>query len=75
MTYSLKLSGISADSVPDVKTLLLDDANGGTVGAHQQSMMTGRQVLCQNPDGSQSWYTIDPSSYVPGGTPTMIKVR
>ena len=75
MTYSLATVGISASSVPDAKTLLLDDANGGTLGAQAQSMMTGRQVLCQNPDGSQSWYTIVPDQYVPGGTPTMVKVR
>ena len=75
MTYSLATVGIPADSVPDAKTLLLDDANGGTVTAQMQSASLGRQVLCQNPDGSQSYYTIDASTFRPGLAPTMLKVR
>ena len=74
MTYSLAISGTTNGPFAP-KTLTLDDANGGTLGAQEQSMMTNRQVLCKNPDGSQSYYTIDASRYTPGGTPVMQRVR
>lgn len=31
----------------------------GLVGAQQAAMAQNTQVLCKNPDGSKSWYTLD----------------
>ena len=65
MTYSLSVTGVSAGSPFQVSDLKLSDSDStgdviGTSFASQGSTMrTGAQVLCKNPDGSQSWYTID----------------
>lgn len=74
-TYSQSITGINAGarySVP--KTVQVGDAdaagnalNAGMNAAAQQGVMQrGNQILCKNPDGSQSWYTIDAERSIPG---------
>jgi len=74
-TYSQSITGINAGTVFTPKTVqvgdldaaggALDSLSGGT-GAQQRVTMRGNQILCKNPDGSQSWYTIDAERSVPG---------
>ena len=72
MTYSLGLTAINAGSRYTPLTLQVSDVDTagdqiGTFGPSQQSnFRTGAQVLCKNPDGSQSWYTIDAERSLPG---------
>jgi len=33
--------------------------------SQQNTMSTGAQILCQNPDGSQSWFTFDAERSTP----------
>ena len=71
-TYSQSITGINAGTRYVPKSLSVGDTDaagnvvGTTVGAEQGSMARGNQVLCKNPDGSQSWYTIDAERSVPG---------
>jgi hypothetical protein len=59
-TYSLAITGVPADQTLGVKPhLTLPDSACVRGGAEQNRMSHGTQILCQNPDGSQSWYTID----------------
>ena len=60
-TYSLAVKGARADGLPTpVKNIKVADSVSGSFGAMQNAMQNGTQFLCQNPDGSQSWYTFDP---------------
>lgn len=58
MTYSLGLTGIRADSQFGVATVDVGDA-ALAGSSHNYVMSRNTQVLCKNPDGSQSWYTLD----------------
>ena len=58
MTYSLGLTGIRADSQFGVATVDVGDA-ALAGSSHNYVMSQNTQVLCENPDGSQSWYTLD----------------
>ncbi len=58
MTYSLGLTGIRADSQFGVATVDVGDA-ALAGSSHNYVMSQNTQVLCKNPDGSQSWYTLD----------------
>lgn len=65
-TYSQSVTGVNANAVYSApKTVQVGDldAAGNDVGsssrARDGAMMRGSQILCKNPDGSQSWYTID----------------
>lgn len=64
-TYSLSATGKRADSLFAVSTLKVGDT-AGLAGSQQLAMAQGAQVLCKNPDGSQSWYTIDAERSLPG---------
>ena len=57
-TYSIGATGQRADSQFAVSTLKVGDT-AGLIGGQQLAMAQGTQILCKNPDGSQSWYTID----------------
>ena len=74
-TFSQSLTGINAGTVFTPKTVQVGDLDAagnalnslsGGAGAQQGSMQRGNQILCKNPDGSQSWYTIDAERSVPG---------
>ena len=74
-TYSQSLTGINAGarySTPSTVRIGDADAAGNAlnaladVGAQQGSMSRGNQILCKNPDGSQSWYVIDAERSIPG---------
>lgn len=56
-TYSLALTGQRADSDFAVATLKVGDSVGA--GSHNYVMQQRTQILCKNPDGSQSFYTVD----------------
>ena len=66
MTYSLAATGRRADETPfAVNTVKIGDA-AGLVPSQNYAMQTGAPVLCKNPDGSESWYTIDAERSLPG---------
>ena len=65
VTYSLKATGKPADETPfEVKTVQIGDT-AGLVGSQQLAMKNNTRVLCQNPDGSQSYYTLDAERSTP----------
>ena len=66
MTYSLGATGRRADETTNVvNTVKIGDA-AGLIGSQQNAMQNNAQVLCKNPDGSESWYTIDAERSLPG---------
>ena len=64
-TYSLAQKGQRADSVFAVTNRTLPDSSA-TTGGQAAAMQNGSQILCKNPDGSQSWYTLDAERSTPG---------
>ena len=65
MTYSLKATGKRADETPfEVSNVQIGDV-AGLLGSQQLAMKQNTQVLCKNPDGSQSYYTIDAERSTP----------
>lgn len=65
MTYSLAATGQRADQQFAVSTLKVSDT-AGVIGSQQLAMSQNSQVLCKNPDGSQSYYTLDAERTTPG---------
>ena len=75
-TFSQSLTGINAGArYNTAKTIQVGDSdaagnalnsNVSFAGAEQGAMQRGNQILCKNPDGSQSWYTIDAERSIPG---------
>ena len=73
-TFSQSITGINAGARYNTAKIVqvgdLDAAgnalNTGGLGAVQGSMMRGNQILCKNPDGSQTYYTIDAERSIPG---------
>ena len=58
-TYSLAIKGQRADALPSpVQNVVIGDS-GAQIGSQKNAMQLGTQILCKNPDGSQSWYTLD----------------
>lgn len=64
-TYSLAVTGASAESCNLVATLKVDDLEA-TEGGQMLASQLNTQMLCKNPDGSQSWYTYDAERSIPG---------
>ena len=64
-TYSLSATGRRADSEFAVSNVKVGDS-AGLAGSQQLAMSDNTQILCKNPDGSQSWYTIDAERSLPG---------
>ena len=64
-TYSLAATGRLSGSLFAVVTEKVGDS-AGLVGSQQLAMAQNTQVLCKNPDGSQSYYTIDAERSLPG---------
>ena len=79
-TYSLSLTGINAGTRYAPASLQVGDTDAagnaiGKVAAAQAGVMSrGNQVLCKNPDGSQSYYTIDPVRSIPGVSLVLLAV-
>lgn len=69
-TYSQSVFGIYAGSPFVAQVIEINDANA-TVGAQQNALQTGTQILCKRPDGSTGYYTIDAERYVPGQPPRL----
>lgn len=76
-TYSQSLTGINAGARYNTpKTISVGDVDAASnvvgagnvnfAGAQLGSMQRGNQILCKNPDGSQSYYTIDAERSIPG---------
>lgn len=57
-TYSLAATGARVDSVNLVATEKVGDS-AGLPGSQAQCMRLGTPFLAKNPDGSQTWYTLD----------------
>lgn len=64
-TYSLGATGTRADRPLAANTVKVGDS-AGRAGSRAYAMQTGTQILCKNPDGSQSYYTIDAERSLPG---------
>ncbi len=81
-TYSQSITGINAGTryTPAAVQVGDLDAAGNALnsikdaGAQQGSTMRGNQILCKNPDGSQSYYRIDAERSIPGVSLVMIAV-
>ena len=61
-TYSIGTQGYLADNtIASAKpNLYLPDSACARDGmTRQQVMALGKQILCQQPDGSQAWFTLD----------------
>lgn len=72
-TYSLAAKGLRADYQFAAKPVIAPDSAAGGInaaigqwGGPQGAMQSGKQVLCKNADGSQSWYTYDAERSTPG---------
>ena len=65
-TYSLSLTGRPVDSEYATKNLVKVGDSAGPDGVHDGAYQNNTQILCKNPDGSQSWYTLDPVLSTPG---------
>lgn len=64
-TYSLAATGRLSGSLFAVANEKVGDS-AGLLGSQQLAMSRNSQVLCKNPDGSQSYYTIDAERSLPG---------
>lgn len=71
-TYSVAQKGQRADSLSAVQNVTLPDSSAHA-GGMALAMRQGTQMLCKNPDGSQSWYTLDAERSTPD-KPVLIKV-
>lgn len=71
-TYSLAVTGINAGSAFTAEVTTIGDSQG-RAGSQQQGMRQGTQVLCKNPDGSLSWYTVDPNRTTNYAFPVLLK--
>lgn len=80
-TYSQSITGINAGARYNAPaTIRVGDADiaGDALSTHGRSwqgpMSRGDQILCKNPDGSQSWYRIDAERTIPGVSLVLIAV-
>ena len=73
MGHSLQAKGSRDDSPAKAKPLLLDDAKAAP-GQQSAAMRKNEAFLCQRPDGSERYYTIDAERSVPGQPPILILV-
>ena len=64
-TYSLAVTGQPADSRYGVSSVKVGDSVGPD-GLHMAAMANNTQILCQKPDGSSAWYTLDAERSLPG---------
>jgi hypothetical protein len=67
-TYSLGLTGVRSDQFGTQNKLVLIDDAEARQSQQQGAMAVGTPILCKNPDGSQSWYTIDAERWSPALT-------
>jgi hypothetical protein len=74
-TFSQSLTGINSGTRYTPKAISVGDldiagnalaGNANFGGAQQGAMQRNDMILCKNPDGSQSYYTIDAERSVPG---------
>lgn len=73
MSYSLAITGMSANQTDSVSELLtLSDAQA-TPGGMANAMQNGTQFLCKGPDGSQAFYRLDAERSTPS-VPVLIAV-
>ena len=58
-TYSLSITGRPVDEANTTSKLVKVGDSAAPDGVHDNAFMHNTQILCKNPDGSQSWYTLD----------------
>ena len=73
-TYSLSISAVNGNNARYNPANITIGDSQGRPGGQQNGMMTGTQVLCKRPDGSQAWFTIDSVRSVPGGSLVLLAV-
>lgn len=59
------MSTLQLVDIPDSQVSGGATLTTATVGGMARTMRTGAQVLCKNPDGSSSWYTLDAERSTP----------
>ena len=81
-TFSQGITGVNANGRFGVKTVAVGDTdiagdtcNNVSPRSRDWAQTRGNQILCKNPDGSQSWYTIDTTRPTTGGQLTMLPVK
>ena len=65
-TYSVSITGANLGNAQEPRNITIGDSGAATHGKRLNSMMLNTPILCLNPDGSQSWYTIDPTHFWDG---------
>ena len=65
-TYSVSVTASDLGNPQAPKVITIGDSGASTHADRQGSMMLNTPILCKNPDGSQSWYTIDPTHFYDG---------
>ena len=65
-TYSVSVTAADLGNPQIPKVVTIGDTGGGRHGDRLNSMMLNTPILCLNPDGSQSWYTLDPEHFHDG---------
>lgn len=63
-TYSLAVTGCSAGQVNQLENIKIGDSSALPADL-TLAMQQGTQILCKNPDGSQSWYVLDAERSTP----------
>jgi hypothetical protein len=76
VTYSLGSLGVLANQQQAVANVELPDQScqGGQQFSEGHAARTNRQMLCQNPDLSHSYYTIDATRWRDGQKPPLLAV-
>lgn len=62
-TYSVSVTAADLGNTKHANVLTIGDSGAATHDKRLQSMRLNTPILCKNPDGSQSWYTIDDSLF------------
>ncbi len=71
-TYSQSCNGINAGSPFTAQVIDVGDSQA-LAGSQAYNAALGTQVLCKNPDGSKSWYTIDTTRSTNPTAPVLLK--
>ena len=65
-TYSVSVTASDLGNPQQPRVITIGDSGGFCHTQRLQSMRENTPILCKNPDGSQSWYTIDPTHFYMG---------
>jgi hypothetical protein len=72
-TYSIGITGADAQNPFIPNNLTLPDTSV-RVGGESLAMQLNTPLLCKNPDGSSSYYTLDSTRSIPGVSRVLLKM-